>query len=155
MSAATGAGRAERPHLSGAAAGVVVTGRDLRAVLGLASAALLLAALAGAGHTVHPVVVAAFVAAAAVVAAFPASPAPAAVCVVTVFILLSGAGEFTGWLVVVASLLHTVHVLAGLAEIIPIRARAEVGAVVPTARRWLRTQIWTLPLLIILVALLA
>jgi hypothetical protein len=128
MSAGSGegvVGRADRPQVSGAAAGQVVAGRDVRSLLGLTSASLLLAALAGAGYTVRPLVVVAVVAAAAVVVAFPASPAPAGVCVVAVFILLSGDGGFTAWLVVVASLLHTVNVLAGLAEIIPARAQAE------------------------------
>lgn len=156
MSAGTGpgAGRADRPPVNGAAAGRVVSGRDVRVVLGLASAGLLIAALAAAGYTIHPLVAVAVVGAAAVVAAFPASPAPAGACVVAVFVLLSGAGGFTAWLVVAASLLHTVHVVAGLAEIIPARARAEAGAVVPTARRWLRTQIGTVPVLIVLVAVL-
>jgi hypothetical protein len=46
-------------------------------------------------------------------------------------------------------------VLAGLAEVIPARARAEVGALVPTVRRWLHTQLLTVPVLIVLVAVLS
>ncbi len=155
MSTGTGrkADRAERPQVGGAA-GPAVTGRDVRVLLGLASAGLLLAALAGADHGVHPLAAGAVVAAAAVVAAFPASPAPAAVCVAAALILLSGDGGFTAWLVAVASLLHTVHVLAGVAEIIPVRARAETAALLPTARRWLRAEVVTVPVLIVLVAVL-
>ncbi|HEU4541468.1 MAG TPA: hypothetical protein VFR23_10115 [Jiangellaceae bacterium] len=136
-------------------AGRAVVGRDVRAVLAVTSAGLLLAALAGAGYTARPVVLLAVVGAAAVTAAFPASPAPAGLCVVAVFLLLSGDAGFTAWLVVAASLLHTVHVLAGLAEVIPARARAEVGALVPTVRRWLHTQLLTMPVLIVLVAVLS
>ena len=157
MNARTGGqvtGPTDPPEISDAASGRAVAGRDVRAFLGLASAALLLAAVAGAGYAVRPVVVLAVVVAAAVTATFPASPAPAGLCVVAVFVLLSGDIGFTVWLAVAASMLHTVHVLAGLAEIIPMRARAEVGALVPTARRWLRTQVVTVPVLVVLVALL-
>lgn len=136
------------------AGGRVVSGRDVRAVLGIGSAALLLAALVGAGYQPHPLVIVALAVAAVVVAAFPASPAPAAACVVAVFLLLSGDIGFTVWFVVVAALLHSVHVLAGLAEIIPAGARAEAGALAPTGQRWLRTQAATVPILIVLAAML-
>lgn len=140
--------------MNSAAGGRVISGRDVRALLGLGSAALLLAALVGSGYRPHPLVIAAFAVVAAVVAAFPASPAPAAACVVAVFLLLSGDIGFTVWFVVVAALLHSVHVLAGLAEIIPAGARAEAAAVAPTGRRWLQAQAATVPILIVLAALL-
>jgi hypothetical protein len=136
------------------AGGRVVSGRDVRAVLGLGSAALLLASLVGAGYQPHPLVIVALAVVAVVVAAFPASPAPAAACVVAVFLLLSGDIGFTVWFVVVAALLHSVHVLAGLAEIIPAGARAEAGALAPTGRRWLQTQAATVPILVVLAAVL-
>lgn len=145
--------RAELSQASGAAERAV-TGRDIRVLLGLTAAGLLLAALAGAAHAVHPLVAGAVVAAAAGAAVFPASPAPAAVCMAAIFIVLSGDGGFTAWLVAVASLLHTVHVLAGVAEIIPARARAETAVMLCTARRWLRAEAVTVPLLVVLVAVL-
>ncbi|HEX6326797.1 MAG TPA: hypothetical protein VFZ72_09515 [Jiangellaceae bacterium] len=140
--------------MNSTAGGRVISGRDVRALLGLGSAALLLAALVGAGYRPHPPVIAALAVVAVVVAAFPASPAPAAACVVAVFLLLSGDIGFTVWFVVVAALLHSVHVLAGLAEIIPAGARAEAAAVAPTGRRWLQAQAATVPILIVLAALL-
>ncbi|HEX5994524.1 MAG TPA: hypothetical protein VFY84_05220 [Jiangellales bacterium] len=140
--------------MSTATGGRVVSGRDLRVLLGLGSAGLLLAVLVGAGYHLHPWVITAVAAAAVVVAAFPASPAPAAACVVAVFLSLSGDVGFTAWFVAVALLLHSVHVLAGLAEIIPAGARAEAMALAPAVRRWLRTQAVTIPILIIIAALL-
>ena len=136
------------------AGGRVVSGRDVRVLLGLGSAALLLTALVGAGYQPRPLVIVALAVAAVVVAAFPASPAPAAACVVAVFLLLSGDIGFTVWFVAVAALLHSVHVLAGLAEIIPAGARAEAGALAPTGRRWLQTQAATVPILVVLAAVL-
>lgn len=140
--------------MSTATSGRVVSGRDLRVLLGLGSAGLLLAVLVGAGYHLQPWTIMAVAAAAVVVAAFPASPAPAVVCVVAVFLSLSGDIGFTAWFVAAALLLHSVHVLAGLAEIIPADARAEAVALAPTARRWLRTQATTVPILVVIVALL-
>ncbi|HEX6337012.1 MAG TPA: hypothetical protein VFZ85_08665 [Jiangellaceae bacterium] len=140
--------------MNSTAGGRVVSGRDVRVLLGLGSAGLLLAALVGAGHRPHPLGIIALAVAAVVVAAFPASPAPAAVCVVAVLLLLSGDIGFTVWFVAVAALLHSVHVLAGLAEIVPARARAEAAALAPTGRRWLQVQAATVPILVVLAALL-
>jgi hypothetical protein len=138
-----------------ATSGRGVWGPDLRGLLGIAAAGLLFAALAGTGYAFHPLVVLLFVVAAATAAILPATPAPTAVCVLAVFLLLSADVGFTGWVVVVASLLHTVHVLAGLGEVIPIRSRVEVAALAPSIRRWARTQALTLPVLIVLVAVLS
>lgn len=137
-----------------AASGRDLTGWALRALLAAATAGLVLAAivgLEGAQFGAAPVVLA--VIAAAAVGCLPSSPAPLAVCALVIVLFTAGDPGFQIWLVVGASLLHTVHVLGGLAGVIPARARVEYPALAPTFRRWVRTQAVTVPVLVVLVAL--
>lgn len=66
--------------------------------------------------------------------------------------LWSGIG-FSIWLVLTASLLYTVHLLAGLCEVIPATARIEPGALRPSLVRWVQVQLATVPALALLTAL--
>lgn len=129
-------------------------GYFIRLLLAVGTVALVLTAL-GDAVPLDPRWLAAAVAVAGLTAAFPASPAPMAVGVAAVLALVVGDPGFSVQLVVVGSLLHTVHVLAGLAEAVPARAVVELPAVLPTVGRWARTQVTTVPVLVVLAAILA
>jgi hypothetical protein len=132
-----------------------VTGRAVRAVLGLAAAGLVLTAIVNLEDArFGPVPLVLAILAGAIAAGFPSSPAPLAVSAVAIVLFVADDSGFSLWLVLGASLLHTVHVLAGLADVIPARARAEYRALAPSMRRWVRTQGATVPVLVILAALL-
>lgn len=129
-----------------------VTGRALRVMLAASSAALLATSMAGAGIGIGPVSVIVVVAAAAGAAMFPDSPAPVVASMLAVVIFIAGDPGFGPWLVLAASLLHTTHVLASIAEVVPDRSVVEHRALAPTVRRWARTQLLTVSLLIIVAA---
>lgn len=128
-----------------------ISGLGLRLVLGAGAFGLVLVTLVsaqGARFGAVPVVLA--LVAAVAVAGFPASPAAMAVSTIVIALYATSVSEFGLAAVVVGSLLHTVHVLAGLAEVIPARSRVEMPALLPTFRRWRRVQLLTVPVLAIL-----
>lgn len=139
-------------HRSG---GREVSGYGLRGLLAIMTAALVLITLTnldGSGFGPVPVVLS--VVAGGSIAAFPGSPAATAVSCGVIVLYGTSLPDF-GWVAVaVASLLHTSHVLAGLAEIVPARARVELPALVPAFARWWRVQVLAVPTLAILSVLL-
>lgn len=137
------------------AGGREISGYGLRGLLALGTAALVLITLMsldGAGFGPVPVVLS--LVAAGSVAAFPGSPAPMAVSIIVIVLYGTSVPDFGLAGVVVASLLHTAHVLAGLAEVVPAQARAELPALRPTFHRWWRVQLLVLPALVVLAGLL-
>lgn len=128
-------------------------GHLVRLLLAAATAVLLLSAFGG-GLLATPLRLALVAGLVGLAAGFPASPAPAVAAVVAV-VAFAAVGPGIGvQLVVVASLLHTVHMLAGLAEAVPARAVVELPAVLPTLGRWARAQLLTVPVLVALAAVL-
>jgi hypothetical protein len=138
-------------RLPGGATGREMSGFGLRALLAVATFALVLTTLVNlAGGGFGPVPVAFAVVAAGAVAGFPASPAATVVACLVVVLYGTSVPEFGLAAVAVASLLHTAHVLAGLAEVVPARARVELPALQPSVRRWSRVQLLTVPVLVML-----
>lgn len=127
-----------------------IGGRTLRLLLAVATAGLILSARAPAGVEVDPVNVALLLAIVVLTVRLTASAVPTGVGIIAVMIALWSGIGFSLWLVPTASLLYTVHLLAGLCEIIPATARIERGALRPSLVRWVQVQLATVPLLAML-----
>lgn len=132
------------------AAGREITGRTLRGMLGAAAFGLMLAAILTIEDArFGPAAVVVGLIAAVAVTMFPSSPAPMVVGVAAIILVVADDPGMSFWVVLTAALLHTMHVLAGLADVIPTRARIEFLALAPSFRRWVRTQAVTVPVLAI------
>lgn len=131
-----------------------VSGRTLRLLLAVATAGLILSARAPAGITVDLLNVMLLVAVAAMTVRLVASAVPTGVGVIAVMIAVWSGIGFSLWLVLTASMLYTVHLLAGLCEVIPATARIESGALRPSLVRWVQVHLATVPVLALLAALL-
>lgn len=130
-----------------------ISGRTLRLLLAAATAGLILSARAPAGINVDPVNVALLLAVVTLTVRLAASAVPTGVGVIAVMVAIWSGIGFSSWLVLTASLLYTVHLLAGLCEVIPATARIERGALRPSLIRWIQVQLATVPPLAVLVAL--
>lgn len=144
-----------QPVRSPGAGGREISGYALRGVLALVIAALVLITLVHADQVgFGPVPVGLSIVAAGSVAVFPGSPAPMAVSCIVLLLYGTSVPEFGVAAVGVAALLHAGHVLAGLAEVVPSRARIELPALRSTVRRWGRVQLLLVTPLVILALLL-
>lgn len=137
-----------------ALAGRAISGRTLRLLLAVATAGLLLSAQAPAGIGMRPVNALLLVGAVALTVLLVGWSVPAGVGVLAVLSALWSDIGFSLWLVPTASLLYTMHLLAGLCEVIPASARIEPGALHPSLRRWVQVQLVTVPVLALLAAFL-
>jgi len=131
-----------------------IGGRTLRLLLALATAGLFLSARAPAGISVDLVNVALLVVMCAATVALVATAFPTMVGVLAVMAAVWSGMGFSVWLVLTASLLYSMHLLAGLCEVIPATARIERGALRPSLIRWTQVQLATVPVLALLAAFL-
>lgn len=129
-----------------------ISGRTLRLLLAVAIAGLILSAGAPAGIEVDPVNVLLLVVVVALTVRLAASAVPTGIGIIAVMIALWSGIGFSLWLVPTAALLYTVHLLAGLCEVIPASARIERGALRPSLVRWVQVQLATVPVLALLAA---
>lgn len=131
-----------------------ISGRTLRLLLAAAITGLILSARAPAGISVDLLNVALLVAVVALTVRLAASAVPTGVGVIAVMIAVWSGIGFSLWLVLTASMLYTVHLLAGLCEVIPASARIERGALRPSLVRWVQVQLATVPVLALIAAFL-
>lgn len=130
----------------------VVTGLQLRLVVGALAVALLLTASIGAGEDRLRLVTGAVALVVAVgVAASPTSPLPTLFSAVIALMLLDAPVPL--WLVLPAgALLHAVHVGASWCAVVTPRAQVELVVLLPSLRRWALTQLLLVPVAALLLA---
>lgn len=138
--------------LDGSRPARVLTGLQLRVALAVLALGLLLAVTAAAGPDRLRLVTGAVAIAVVVgMAAAPASPLPTLYVLVIVLVVLDG--PLPVWAVLpVGSALHAVHIGASWCAVVPARAQVEGAVLLPSARRWLLTQVLMLPVAAVLPA---
>lgn len=138
--------------LDGRTPGLVVTGTQLRLVVGTLAVALLLLVSLGAGEDrLGPVTGAVALALAVGAAASPTSPLPTVLALVVGLMVLDA--PVPVWLVLPAgALLHAVHVGASWCAVVAPRAQLEARVLLPSLRRWALTQLLLVPVAAVLLA---
>jgi hypothetical protein len=131
-----------------------VGGRTLRLLLALATAGLFLSARAPAGISLDLANVVLLIVVCSATAALAATALPTMVGVLAVMTAVWSGIGFSFWFVLTASLLYSMHLLAGLCEVVPATARIERGALRPSLVRWTQVQLATVPVLALLAAFL-
>jgi hypothetical protein len=139
-------------YTTGTTSRQAISGRTLRLLLALSTAGLIISARAPAGISVDLMNIMLLLGFVTLTVLMAASAVPTGIGVVAVMIALWSGIGFSLWLVLTASVLYTVHVLAGLCEVIPATARIERGALRPTIIRWVQVQLTTVPVLALLAA---
>ncbi len=130
--------------------GPVVSGVQLRLVVGTLALALLLVVTLGAGaDRLGPVTGAIVLAVAIGAAVLPTSPLPTVLALVVGLMVLDA--PVPAWLVLPAgALLHAVHVGASWCAVVAPRAQLEARVLLPSLRRWALTQLLLLPVAAVL-----
>ncbi|SDU60135.1 hypothetical protein [Jiangella alkaliphila] len=120
------------------ALGPVLPGWALRPVLAVALAVTMLGVAGWASASPFALLVAALIGVSTV--ALPASHAATAFLAVCALCGLAADGAITGWLSLAVLGAHATHVTAALAAVVPVRARVERAALLPTLRRFAMAQ---------------
>ncbi|MGH8773719.1 MAG: hypothetical protein ACRDWI_00600 [Jiangellaceae bacterium] len=128
-----------------------VSGLGLRALLGAVAFAVLAVGGLGTGVDVSgsPLMLVGLLLAIAA-CLYPDTGVVFLYCVVAVLLVVLSDVEVGLRLALAAALLHAVHVLAGLAAAVPVRARVEVEALAPSWRRWVLAQVAALPVVLVI-----
>lgn len=138
--------------IDGHAPRAVVSGLQLRLVVGTLAVALLLVVSLGAGEdSLGPVTGAVALAVALGAVVSPTSPLPTVLALVVGLMVLDA--PVPAWLVLpVGALLHAVHVGASWCAVVAPRAQVEGKVLLPSLRRWALTQLLLLPVAAVLLA---
>jgi hypothetical protein len=138
--------------VDGHAPRAVVSGLQLRLVVGTLAVALLLVVSLGAGEdSLGPVTGAVALAVAVGAVVSPTSPLPTVLALVVGLMALDA--PLPAWLVLpVGALLHAVHVGASWCAVVAPRAQVEGRVLLPSLRRWALTQLLLLPVAAVLLA---
>jgi hypothetical protein len=122
-----------------------LTGGTLRGLVALAGIALWVVVFTGTALRPSAVLLALVAAGIVTAVRHPGSPAPVVLCggALAAHVLFGPAGPAV--LAATASLLHTTHMLAAAAEIVPRHAPVETAVAWPVLRRWAITQAVTVP----------